>query len=1032
MPPVVAAVGAAATWFAAQHIAVQFAIRIAAGFVISMAASKLLTKQPAPTTVSLARGRQDSLRQAMAVRRTVYGETLVGGTIVYVETGNGGGGETNKYMSVLTARAAHEIGGYEEYMFGDERLTVSGNDVGGRFASRAWVYPHLGTSTQAADAQMLAYTAGGWTANHRLRGITYEHFLLKWSNDADPSKNVWSDFSISEVRARIRGKVVTDTRDSISRYSCNPALLIRDYMVSKLGVSTSEMNDTTVSAAANVCDEQVSLTNTTQTFTASASTDILTLTDKLENLRRGNAVRVSNSGGALPTGLAAATDYYIVPVGELTYKLATSFANSMAGTTIDITGDGSGVQTLTLRSEPRYTAHGIVDDSDQPSDVLAKLCATMAGVIVYSAGTFEVHAGAAGTSVMTLDEDDLRGPIEINARRSRQDIFNSVKATYIDPDQGYQPVTAPVVTNATYVSNDNGATITATLDLPFCDSATRAQRLAKIELERCRQQITLTFPAKFVAVKLKAWDIVAITYARAGWTAKEFRVVDWGLNSDGGVDLTLAEEASSMWTWSAEETAVDPAPDTNLPNARTVTAPPVPITVTEELRATATGTATTVLTASITASQDQFTARYRWRYKRTADLNYIALPSSGTNVEIYGVEDETPYTIEVAGENWLGVVSDYIAKAFTPVGQSAPPADVSGFSVNFIDGDAQLTWTANTEVDLAGYQVRFSTVTSPTPAWSAAIDVVFVAKPATSKSVPAMIGTYLIKAQDYRGNRSTVATAISSTVAAVRRLNVIQTITESTAFAGTKSDTVTTTEGTLILGTSALFDSGTGNFDDAAGLFDGGQGTIATSGTYTFGVSGVGYFDLGAVYTSRVTIAIVSSSEEQVNTFDGAVGDFDDHPGLFDGENPDNVSVYCEIATTNDNPGGSPTWSGWRPFFVGDYRCRAMKFRLTLTSEQGTMTPVVSALSVVVDMEDRDLAVAGVSAAAGGQAVTFASAFKAVPAVGITGRDMATGDYWNFTVAPTVSGFTIRFYNSGGTGVARTFDYHARGYGAQV
>lgn len=1031
MPAVVAAVSAAAAWYGTAGVVAQFAVRIAAGFLISAATTRLLSKPPQPTTVELAKGRQDSLRQAMAVRRTIYGETLTGGTVVYVETGNGGGGSTNKFLSVLTARAAHEIGGYEEHWFGDERLTVSSNAVGGRFADRAWVYTHLGASDQAADATMLAYTAGGWTSAHRLRGVAYEHFLLKWSNEADPSKNVWSDFNISEIRARIRGKLVTDTRDTTPRYSCNPALLIRDYMVSKLGISTAEMNDTTISAAANVCDEQVSLTNTTQTFTASASTDLLTLTAKLENLRRGNVVRVSNSGGALPTGLSAATDYYIIPVGALTYKLATTFANSMSGTAIDLTGDGSGVQTLTLRSEPRYTAHGIVDDSDQPSDVLAKLCSAMAGVVVFSGGMFEVHAGAAGTSVMTLDEDDLRGPIEITARRSRQDIFNSVKATYIDPDQGHQPVTAPVVTNATYVSNDNSATITTTLDLPFCDSAPRAQRLAKIELERCRQQIAVTFPAKFLAVKLKAWDIVSITYARAGWTAKEFRVVSWALNSDGGVDLALAEEASSIWTWSAEETSVDPAPDTNLPNARSVTAPPVPITVTEELRATATGTATTVLSASISASTDQFTARYRWRYKRTADTDYIALPSSGTKVEISGVEDETPYTIEVAAENWLGVVSSYITKAYTPVGQSAAPADVTGFSVNFIDGDAQLTWSANTEVDLAGYQVRFSTVTSPTPAWADAVDVVFVAKPGTSKSVPAMIGTYLIKAQDYRGNRSVNAVGITSTVASVRRLNVVQTITESTAFAGTKSDTVSV-DGTLKLGTTALFDSGTGNFDDAAGLFDGGQGTIATSGTYIFGVSGVGYFDLSAVYTSRVTVAIVSTAEEQVNTFDDGAGDFDDHPGLFDGEDPDNVNVYCEIATTNDNPGGTPTWSGWRPFFVGDYRCRAMKFRLTLTSEQGTMTPVVSALSVVVDMEDRDLAVAGVSAAAGGQAVTFASAFKAVPAVGITGRDMATGDYWNFTAAPTVSGFTIRFYNSGGTGVARTFDYHARGYGAQV
>jgi hypothetical protein len=41
---------------------------------------------------------------------------------------------------------------------------------------------------------------------------------------------------------------------------------------------------------------------------------------------------------------------------------------------------------------------------------------------------------------------------------------------------------------------------------------------------------------------------------------------------------------------------------------------------------------------------------------------------------------------------------------------------------------------------------------------------------------------------------------------------------------------------------------------------------------------------------------------------------------------------------------------------------------------------------------------------------------------------MATGDYAQIT-AKTSAGFTIQFKNSAGTGVARTMDWIAKGYG---
>jgi len=49
----------------------------------------------------------------------------------------------------------------------------------------------------------------------------------------------------------------------------------------------------------------------------------------------------------LPTGISAATDYYVVPVSATTYKVATSYANALVGTYVAYTDTGTGNQTAT-------------------------------------------------------------------------------------------------------------------------------------------------------------------------------------------------------------------------------------------------------------------------------------------------------------------------------------------------------------------------------------------------------------------------------------------------------------------------------------------------------------------------------------------------------------------------------------------------------------------------------------------------------------------------------------------------------------
>lgn len=86
------------------------------------------------------------------------------------------------------------------------------------------------------------------------------------------------------------------------------------------------------------------------TFTASSSSGLLlTYTNDFIS---GTKVRFTTTT-TLPTGLSLNTDYWLVRVTSTTARVATSYANYVAGTVIAFTDAGTGTHTLTIQM-PRY------------------------------------------------------------------------------------------------------------------------------------------------------------------------------------------------------------------------------------------------------------------------------------------------------------------------------------------------------------------------------------------------------------------------------------------------------------------------------------------------------------------------------------------------------------------------------------------------------------------------------------------------------------------------------------------------------
>jgi hypothetical protein len=100
----------------------------------------------------------------------------------------------------------------------------------------------------------------------------------------------------------------------------------------------------------------------TSLFTADAGLDRLTI-DSNSSLYTGAKFRVSNSGGALPGGLAPATDYYAIRVSATAVQVASSLANAHAGVVINILDAGTGTHTLTMSLVSRALGEHLGEDA---------------------------------------------------------------------------------------------------------------------------------------------------------------------------------------------------------------------------------------------------------------------------------------------------------------------------------------------------------------------------------------------------------------------------------------------------------------------------------------------------------------------------------------------------------------------------------------------------------------------------------------------------------------------------------------------
>jgi len=669
----------------------------------------------------------------------IYGEVRVGGARIY----DASTGTDNEYLHRILAFAGHEINSYQQIWINDayvSNLENTGTDGNGyviynvkevtdpdgntsaRYDGFIQIKQYLGTTNQPADANLITDTAsltdGQWTTDHKLSNIAYLYVRFKYSADAFPN-------GVPAVSAIIRGKKVYDPRTATTAWSDNPALCLRDYLTSDYGMSqpSARINDTLVSTAANICEQSV-------------------------------------------------------------------------------------------ESEERYTCNGAFVTNLTPSQIITDLLTSMGGLLWYAQGQWRMKAAAYTSPVADFDEDDLRSQISVSTRHSRRDGFNKVKGTFRGAETDWQqtdyPAVASIVSAGSFVtgqpytitevgttdftligasSNTVGVTFTATgsgsgtgkadyflgldngisnvLDyaLPFTASSKTAQRIARIALNRNREQLTVSASFGMRAFAVQVGDIVRLTNTRFGWTNKEFEVLSWTFGLTDGLDIqvqmTLREISSEVFTSvNGEAFSLN---NTTLPNPFSASAP-TGLTTTDAGFISSDGTFVNSVIVSWSPPANAFVDYYEFEWKKTSDTDYNTVEVSGTQYQISPVKEGTNYTIRVRVVNKLGVTSAYVSATHTPGGDNTAPSAPT--SVSAIGGYQQIIvkWVNPTDDDFKDVEVFVNS--SNTTVGATAIGT-SAGTEFTHGGLPT--GTtnwYFVKARDFSGNASAFSTGASDTTLA--------------------------------------------------------------------------------------------------------------------------------------------------------------------------------------------------------------------------------------------------------------------------
>ncbi len=508
---------------------------------------------------------------------------------------------------------------------------------------------------------------------------------------------------------------------------------------------------------------------------------------------------------------------------------------------------------------------------------------------------------------------------------------------------------------------------------------------------------------------LELYDVVTVTHSLAGFSTKYFTVMAIAEDENGRPTFTLRAWYSGMYD-DATDDDDEASYASTLPNpykAESVTS----VALAESGFVAGDGSYVPYLTLTFTKPNNPFWFRGQvWTSTNGSDYTFYGNASTGLGYRIEAAianyaAGNTLY-VKVLSENNNGAIQSLAnVTAVTELinGKSIPPSDVTGFAVAQI-GDVVLFVadrpSQGTDADFSHFELRQGTVWETSQLVSTFTHTRYLLTDFTSGAK-----TFLIKAVDTSGNKSTNASKATITLAESSVQNVFyeKEIVNRIAAATGVSQLARNYAfdylggGFWIAGTAAMDDSLTAKMNDDAT-------TRMWTPAYTSGVLTTEAVDIGAAKTATMFLEITSTE------YLGA-------------------SYTVEYATSTN---GSD-YSAFANFINGaTATLRYVKFKITLatdTTNYPQSNIKISGIALTTNLPTVYNSDNDVTVAIGGTAITFAKPYTTAASIKIATSVAGAAALICTIDDKATTGFTAYVFDpTDGSDTGGTIDWTAEGY----
>ena len=586
---------------------------------------------------------------------------------------------------------------------------------------------------------------------------------------------------------------------------------------------------------------------------------------------------------------------------------------------------------------------GIEVDTNEmePLELIEEMNKASLAEMSITAGVARVRVGAPSSPVMTLTDGDfvITEPSEKNLFPGLRSTRNAIDATYSSPVDLWEDRSADPITNAAWEAEDGDRRLWASVDLRAVSNNSQVQQVMQgmINDDRRFRTHRMTLPPSFA--RLEPLDTMAWDSDSNGYVDKLFEVVEVDDRPDTIQQSVLIREREQG------DVAWSPSDDVPVPLARNGYVPPsqpVPVLVipadtivstTRVIREALQNVIVFDVTFGFPDEVNRVEVQFQSEADDAAGEGWTAL-STGTLGKFELVAPDVGkyrFRARTFGEN--GEPGGWTTTSFVQTATlSDTPGGVADFFGEVVDGTLTLEWEPVPDGDLSYFLIRHASETTGATWANATTAVPKVSRPATSVSLPARSGTYMIKSVSKTGVPSKDSFPLVVLPEDIKPFTKVITDDEHPAFSGTKTNLE------VVSGELRITDSS----------------SAPSSGTYDF----TGFTETHDSTIRRVRARVDTETfrlDEGAGNWDGISGTFDEFPGNFDSWTGAmqfaDTDVHFFISTTDDDPAGTPTWRGWRRLRAGDFRGRAFRFRSKLVSSSDGVTPSIKLMRSVVEYD---------------------------------------------------------------------------------